>query len=513
MIESFPTEVPDFVDLSESLTPAEAARATLDRDPLETGPTLRYRSTGRLLMIGTQGSAAAVVDRLPRILQVHVAVAGTCGPALSGKLDALGIPVLDGLSEFELSGWLGAFRSMAVKNGTKLSLERAFGLAEAGFDLVLDLLECRAASEPVPPVGYFSARDADPRRLDEVLAQLPQCVGEFDKPKYLRLQPELCAHKTAGIETCRLCIDVCGTRAILPHDAAIAFNPYLCQGCGDCATACPSGAVVFDFPPPQRTLLRIDRMFDAYFERGGKVPVLLLHDAAEGRHWLNRHGDSLPINVLPYELDGLAVAGLDIWLMALALGATQVLLLDCGGIGKKTRALLETQVECGRSILEGCGFGPQCLRIVSADEVLKMPLPIHRLGHAEPLAAWPEQGNKRTLIRTAVRHLGKHSRTSGFARLPEGAQFGALHVDSAACTLCFKCVPVCPVAALLDPAQGRQLAFVEADCTQCGACVQTCPETAISLEPRYAYDHERAALTRVLVEKAVRQVDQGLRVK
>jgi ferredoxin len=489
------------IDLVDSLTPVEAAEASLADDPVKPAATVRYSSRGRLLVLGNHDAVDAVVDNLPTSLEVSVALAGPSRPDLSAKLSGEGVRLLNSLSGMDIFGWLGSFRLTATQNTDLEDLAPGAAFCESGFDLVLDLLEPPIARRPNPPIGYFAAALSNPEKLEEALAQLPHWVGEFDKPNYYHFDPGLCDYRSGGVETCRRCFDVCGTWAITKDETRITVNPYLCQGCGDCATVCPTGAISFNFPSPQRMLVRIERMLDAYFEHGGKVPVLLLHDGTKGRAWLGVHRDLLQVNVLPFEIEALGAVGAETWLMALAFGAAEVLLLDTGGMNEKTRTLLRTQMEWCRAILAGLGFAQQVLRMVSADEMRKASVPVHPFQPVEPLAIWPEHAGKRTLLREAIQHLRRQTSSPPLALLPAGAPFGAVQIDPDACTLCMKCVPVCPETALIgDPARKR-LAFVEASCIQCGGCVRICPEEAVTLQPRYTYDLDAIAAVRSLVQK------------
>ena len=69
--------------------------------------------------------------------------------------------------------------------------------------------------------------------------------------------------------------------------------------------------------------------------------------------------------------------------------------------------------------------------------------------------------------------------------MPQGAAYGGINVDSAACTLCHACVSNCPTPALKSGGNTPALSFLEADCVQCGLCEQACPEDAITLEPGF----------------------------
>ena len=77
--------------------------------------------------------------------------------------------------------------------------------------------------------------------------------------------------------------------------------------------------------------------------------------------------------------------------------------------------------------------------------------------------------------------------------LPAGAPYGAVLVDTNACTLCLSCASLCPSGALGDNPDAPQLRFKEDACLQCGICSSTCPENAISLVPQL--DLSSAALT------------------
>lgn len=481
-------------DISDHMTPLEAAMESLAGDPVRPAATIRYISRGRLLVIGEQEPVEALIAKLPTNMDISVALADLCRPALREKISRRGMRLLDSLSEIDVSGWMGNFRLTATTN------RGGPAFCESGFDLILDLLEPPIARRTNPPIGYFAA-SASPEKLEEALTQLPQLVGEFDKPNYLRLEPEKCDYQREGVETCRRCFDVCGTWAITKDETRISFNPYLCQGCGDCATACPTGSITFNFPSPQRSLIRIQRMIEAYFDKGGKVPVLLLHDASNGRDWLEAHRSLLPINILPFEIEGLGAAGAEIWLMALAFGAVEVLILDTASISTKTRELLGSETRWVRSILTGLGFGPEVLRMVGIEQIQSTAVRVRPHQPIEPLADWSEDGDKRKWLKEALEHLRKQTSSPPVVLLPSGAPFGAVQVDPATCTLCMKCVTVCPEFTLHGDLARTQLAFSEESCIQCGGCVRICPENAVTLQPRYTFSKDARTRAQTLVER------------
>jgi ferredoxin len=91
-------------------------------------------------------------------------------------------------------------------------------------------------------------------------------------------------------------------------------------------------------------------------------------------------------------------------------------------------------------------------------------------------------GNRRQIARLAARALNPDADVP--LPLPDGAPYGAVLVDTDACTLCLSCVSLCPSGALIDNPDMPQLRFQEDACLQCGICATICPETAITLRPQ-----------------------------
>jgi ferredoxin len=127
-------------------------------------------------------------------------------------------------------------------------------------------------------------------------------------------------------------------------------------------------------------------------------------------------------------------------------------------------------------------------------------------------ATFSPDHDKRTLIRLATQHLYDQS---GMQRpelpLPAGSPFGAVVVDSAACTLCMACAVSCPSGALSAKGDVPRLEFLEYRCHQCGLCEEACPEGAMLLLPRMLCDPEAVAAPAVLHEaEPVRCIECGV---
>lgn len=482
--------------MTDPFVPRAAAKAAFDRCSVRPTSSVGYVSHGRLLVLGSSAQVAAVVERLPENLTPFLLLSDAAAPQPAVRH----LPYRHMAGAVTAQGWLGAFQ-----------------VDGEAFDLLLDLSSRPLIGLPVPPPGYFAPQN-DPQRLDAALQQLADLLGEFDKPKYFSYRPEICAHHTAAVHGCQACLDVCGAAAIRPGDARVEVEPHLCQGCGDCASACPSGAMGYAYPPLGDTLNRLRLMLEAWRKAGGSAPVLLLHGGDSGMDEA-----ALPEWLLPYRLEALGAAGMDAWLSALAYGAAAVWLLDNCGLSRLAGENLERQLGYANSLLQAMGYGEECLRILlhlekggrgdlsASDGGTNAGIPpwspFFRGGDGDGgeggairvAAAHAGQDDKRTALRLALEHLHRHApRQPETVALAEGAPYGQIAVDGGRCTLCMACVSACPAGALQDGGDQPQLRFIEANCVQCGRCADACPEDAIALQPRYLFDMQQARQPRLL---------------
>jgi ferredoxin len=423
-----------------------------------------------------------------------------------------------------------------------IDFERAPVINTEAFDLVLDLRAQPAFTQHAPPQGYVYAPD-DAALMDAVL-RLRAWVGEFEKPKFFHYKQKLCAHSRNEQIGCTACIDVCSAKAVRSaatlkgrsgeprlrgttpaqptaggQGGGIIVEPHLCVGCGACTTVCPSGALAYATPNTVDQGRKLRTLLTAYRNADGKDAALLLHSQERGSALIDELGRAarvstslrtdvhgMPARVIPLALWHTASVGIDLWLAAIAMGASQVWVLATDEEAPQYRQALREQIAVAQAILSGLGYAGEHLRLIEANDVAALDAALKAPAAAtvkQPATLAP-QADKRATLDMAIDHLlaqapavtdpsfGKLStigntssgQTEVVALPAAGSPFGSLAIDTNKCTMCLSCVGACPEAALADNPDAPQLRFIEKNCVQCGLCVKTCPEDAITLVPR-----------------------------
>jgi ferredoxin len=329
---------------------------------------------------------------------------------------------------------------------------------------------------------------------------------QFEKPRYVNYSADICVHGNCGLRGCARCIDTCYARAITSRDDTIEIDHHLCQGCGSCASACPTGAISYACPKVGELLGSVQGALRRNQEADCANPCVLFHDAQDGAAAFARIASDISESVLPFQVEGIGSVGIEAWLAALASGADRVVLFATSATAPSVLREISTQLSYASAILEGMGYPAQRLQLIVGDddnqeEVIRKinTLPVESRIEAATFIVF---GDKRSIIRRAVEHLyAKAPAPLPFASLPAGAPFGEIEINRDACTLCMACVSVCKASALYGGIDRPQLRFIEANCVQCGLCHAACPEEALRLSPRIAYDLDLHAMLRVLNEE------------
>ena len=480
-------EVPQFVDIRDragwhddqgDATPKMAALMAEQQIAAPAPRVMDVVSEGTCLIMAPPALALEVAEMVADTLAVTVLWQGDYDGAVDPRFD-----VVKGDLR-KASGALGDFSltfdqlQMLIPGGRGApSFTAPRDGAKSQCDIILDLTG-NTSLFPAPHKrdGYLRADPGSKPAVAEAVREAMQMVGTFEKPLYVRLTESLCAHSRAGQAACSNCLDLCPTGAITSAGEHVAIDPMICAGCGSCSAVCPSGAITYDAPPVDTLFRRLSTLASTYRKAGGTAPRLLVHDDDHGAEMIRlyaRFGAGLPVDVIPLAVDALAGFGHAEMLAALGCGFAHVDVL----LSPRTeRDVIEVQAEIARAI-----SGTDTIRLIDvADpDALETALVTETAQPAHDTLL--PLGTRRQVARLAGKTLQPEAKVID---LPDAAPYGAVLVDTDACTLCLSCVSLCPSGALGDNPDLPQLRFQEDACLQCGLCANVCPEDAITLKPQ-----------------------------
>lgn len=493
---AWPTSTPDGI--------ARAAALEILNTKARTATSLVTYQAGNslLVVVDERGEAEAMVGALPTDdLNATILVADPDKARI--ELSELGGHELVHARVAHFEGHLGKFVVRVAEDDEPRNLARTAGHRREDFDLVLDLCGKPHIRAVIPPPGYYAPRSE--RELNEALAALPEMVGEFDKPKYFQYDPDICAHGSSGITGCTRCLDACPTSAIQSLVERVEVDPFLCQGGGICTTACPTGAITYQYPRVSDLLENLRRALRRYHDERGRGPWLLILDNADGREIATAAAANIPENVIPLVVEEVGSMGMDSWLAALCYGAHGITVACTDApMTAQVRDELDHQARIANTLLSALGLPADRIRMldIGRDTEWWAGLPASWVEAVVPPTGFAAVEEKRTNLRLALDHLYENApKSPQRVELPAGSPFGEISVDKDKCTLCMACVSVCPASALHDGEDLPMLRFIENNCVQCGICESACPEDAIDLRPLYTYDSEKRTRMRTLNEE------------
>ncbi|EOB6261449.1 4Fe-4S binding protein [Vibrio fluvialis] len=435
-------------------------------------PTVSYESGGHTLILGP----TSLIERTALQLSQMASVTLLSIDGEQGTHDKLYFA-----DTVEISGFLGAFKVIVENHGLNINLANA-AIDHDCFDIVLDMSLNGVMSEEVPVPGYFPVGRGFPK-LSDALEEIPELMGTFDKPKYFRLDTDLCAHSSRGVKGCERCVDACPAGALSSEGSektghSIQINPYLCQGVGTCATSCPTEAIHYALPNPTDTQKFIERLLNNYHQAGGEKPIVLICSSRHEQYNLMALR-VLPENVIPVTVEELPSVGIDTWFAALVNGATQVLFAASRHMPPTILRILNQEVSMAQSFLAHLGIRKETIDILYLESLREAAPTLcdESLG----LNLGELEGKKRDRLYVALDALATARGTEpGAQPLAATAPYGAIECSTTDCTLCMSCVAVCPTRALHHEGDSPSLKFIEQDCVQCGLCVKACPEKALT---------------------------------
>lgn len=468
-------------------------------------PTVSYHSEGNILIIGAEDLGRKVAAKLTQMHSVILLVneAVTCIDdeylekvmEISAHIDSYYQGLLN------IHGFFGQFQVFVENDIDKTSINLSkLAINLPHFDIILDLSEKTNLPLEVLPPGYFYAgRNND--QLQQSLENISHLIGEFEKPRYVKINNDICAHYKNGIDGCQRCLTVCPADAINSINKQIEIDPYLCHGVGSCANTCPTGAISYDLPTTASLLTYLYQLTINYNAQALIAPIILFH----GNDIKSEYLDNLLlqhnhlINVLPVSLEEISIAGLEHWLSLLAWGAQSVLVLKTKSTPLTLTQILMGEINLANAILKHINL-PESIQLIDENQLLEKSTT--HSGNA--LSITPMEltiSPKRTTLFNAIDYINSQKQQKESILTLPNIPFGNVSIITDNCTLCLSCAAICPTQALTDGGEKPALYFTEQNCIQCGLCESVCPEKVINLTSQINFDRQRRISPQLLKQE------------
>ncbi|TYC05465.1 MAG: 4Fe-4S dicluster domain-containing protein, partial [Kosmotoga sp.] len=310
---------------------------------------------------------------------------------------------------------------------------------------------------------------------EELLAN----TGTFQIEQSVSHNSEICQYNGRLDLGCQRCLEACEYKAVHKSPNGIEVDHFACEDCGQCVSACPTGAM-------QSADVSDEHFADAICKK-------LSNQEADHRHvifvqesdavsFYKNYNSSITEDVLLVILPNVYILNIFHFLLLLRLGITSIHLFreifKESGLYKHIQFTnaLSAYAFSGRKLVS-TGYNPK----FSNDEEAIFTSSF----------TFPEYKNKRKLLTPILRDIYEQSENKRVL-LQENIlnTFGSVVCDEKKCSLCLACLNHCKIGSLLADSSNYTLSHIAADCIQCGICMNVCPEDALELVPGLLLDEE-----------------------
>ncbi|WP_456473513.1 4Fe-4S dicluster domain-containing protein [Desulfolithobacter sp.] len=325
------------------------------------------------------------------------------------------------------------------------------------------LLEDTGIPRPQKTDTIFTEEELDQLFASIYAVQVEEVVG-FDR--------SICQYSSKTGGGCTACLTACGHNAISIQEGTVHVDHLLCEECGDCLAACPTGSLQY------RRFS--DREFVEYFSsielRPGTTIVVGTEQELHSFWWQNRNQRREKVFFLEYpRVEALSAMH---FLYLMARGAGRILLL---GVETGSARPLADQIELTNrvaALLPESSVLIQCTSAAELPNLLKLPASARC-----SLYRAPGFINRRHKLTGLLHFLVMEHGLDATLEVPPFARFGRVVCDQDRCTHCLACLGECHIEALSADSGSFTINHLPALCVQCNGCVQVCPEKALSRAP------------------------------
>lgn len=309
---------------------------------------------------------------------------------------------------------------------------------------------------------------------EELLAN----IGTFMIEESVNHNSTICQYNGRLDLGCQRCIEVCEYNAVHKNANGIKVDHFACEDCGQCVSACPTGAM-------QSADVNDEIFADTIYEKLINTEIDYKHvffiqesDIVSFYKNYNKLDDNVLLIIIPnvYVLSSFH------FLLLLRLSITNVhIFQDVFKESNLYKHLQFTNALLGYAFsgkrLISTGFTPKFNNEEKAILTSSFTL--------------PEYKNRRKFLTPILRDIYEKSENKRVL-LQENIlnTFGTVVCDERKCSLCLACLNHCRIGSLMADSSNYTLSHIAANCIQCRICLNVCPEDALELVPGLLLDEE-----------------------
>ncbi|MDY6820686.1 MAG: 4Fe-4S binding protein [Deferribacterota bacterium] len=304
-------------------------------------------------------------------------------------------------------------------------------------------------------------------------------IGTFQIEQSVSYNSEICQYNGRLDLGCQRCIEACEYKAIHKSSKGINVDHFACEDCGQCISACPTGAMQSADVSDENFA---DLIYKKLQKKEGNYKHAIFMQESDAVYFYKNYNNSITKNVLLIILPNVYILNIFHFLLLSRLSIVNIHIYK--EIFKESS--LYKHIHFTNALITYAFSGK---KFISAGYNLELGNQEHTIFTSR--FTFPEYKNKRKFLIPILRDIYKKSENKKVLLQKNILNmFGTVVCDEKKCSLCLACLNHCKIGSLMADSSNYTLSHIAACCIQCGICVNVCPEDALELVPGLLLDEE-----------------------
>jgi len=304
-------------------------------------------------------------------------------------------------------------------------------------------------------------------------------IGTFQIEQSVNHNSEICQYSGRLDLGCQRCIEACEYKAVHKSSNGIEVDHFACEDCGQCVSACPTGAMQSEDVSDESFA---DLIYEKLLKQEANYRHVIFVQESDTVSFCKNYNNKIDESVLVIILPNVYILNSFHFLLLLRRGITNVHVFQ--EIFKESSLYKHIQFTnaltayafSGKKLVSA-GYNPE---FSSEEDAI-----------FTSYFTFPEYKNKRKFLTPIFRDIYEKSENKRVLLQDNILNtFGNVVCDEEKCSLCLACLNHCKIGSLMADSSNYTLSHIAANCIQCRICLNVCPEDALDLVPGLLLDEE-----------------------